>query len=87
MDRFGVSNIRLYVNDDENVNAYAIQNPTRRVVVLTRGLLESFSHLWTTEESDSETSENDLANYSHAVAGIIGHELSHLKHTDNLPAW
>lgn len=87
MERFGVSNIRLYVNDDENANAYAIQNPTRRVVVLTRGLLESFSHLWTTEESDSEKSENDLANYSHAVAGIIGHELSHLTHTDNLPAW
>ena len=80
--RFGLKNVRLYVIENELVNAYAIQTPARRVVALTTGLLQEFARLWNANAADG-----DRAAYLKAVEGIMGHELSHLKHTDSLPDW
>lgn len=78
--RFDLPSAELHVLDSDEINAYALQSPSRQVVVVTRSLLDSFRAFWKESEAGSE-------GYRKSVDGVLAHELSHLKNGDYLPQW
>lgn len=80
--QFRVPNARLYIADTEEINAYAIQSPTKKAVVFTRPLLAALNSFW-----EPERSQEQMDRHYGAIEGIIAHELSHLKHNDYVPSW
>lgn len=80
--QFRLRSAKLYVADAEEINAYAIQSPTKKAVVFTTPLLDELAAFW-----QPERSEEQRERYYGAIEGIIAHELSHLKHNDYIPSW
>lgn len=75
-NKFGEKNVKLYIKNSDEVNAYAVASLGRKIVVLTRGLIDKYLH----ECSDSK-------NFLYALRSIIGHEMSHLVNKDFLPTF
>lgn len=73
---------RLYIADRPEVNAYAIQSPSKEAIVLTVPLLNELDSFW-----QPETSEEQQSRFNASLEGIFAHEFSHLKHQDYLPTW
>lgn len=72
--KFSNPSAKLYIQNSDEINAFAVGGMGRRVIVLTSGLIEHY---------DSNT-ENDQQFLS-ALRSILGHEMSHLINKDFLP--
>ncbi|MFT6076973.1 MAG: Zn-dependent protease with chaperone function, partial [Rickettsiales bacterium] len=72
--RFDQPNLRLYIKNDDEVNAFAVAGMRRKAVVLTSGLINHYAeHI--------ENNQECLI----AIRSILGHEASHLINKDYLP--
>lgn len=73
--RFNLPKARLYIETDSQVaNAYAIGSMRKKSVTITLKLL-----------NDIYENSSSKAQYVDSVAGVLGHELSHLANSDYLP--
>lgn len=73
--RFNTHNVSLYIDKNASIiNAYAISSLRHRRIVMTVGLLDTIL-----KQASSKTEFTD------AVRGILGHEMSHLVNKDFLP--
>lgn len=73
--KFGCKNVKLYVKNSDEINAYAVSSLGKRCIVLTRGLIHHYSN-----------SCDDPKDFLYALRSIMGHEMSHLVNKDFLPA-
>lgn len=74
--KFGEKNVRLYIKNSDEINAYAISSLGTRAIVLTRGLIDHYL-----------TSSPDPKMFLYALRSVIGHEMSHLINKDFLPTF
>jgi Zn-dependent protease with chaperone function len=74
--KFGEKNVKLYIKNSEEINAYAISSFNRRAIVLTSGIINHYLK----QCSDSKK-------FLYALRSIIGHEMSHLVNKDFLPTF
>ncbi len=73
-DKFGEKNVKLYVKNSDEINAYAISSLGSRAIVLTHGLINHYL-----------VECPDPKKFLYALRSIIGHEMSHLVNKDFLP--
>ena len=74
--KFGEKNVRLYVKNSDEINAYAISSLGTRAIVVTRGLVDHYL-----------VSSPDPKMFLYALRSVIGHEMSHLINKDFLPTF
>ncbi len=74
--KFGEKNVRLYVKNSDEINAYAVSSFNKKAIVLTHGLIKHYL----VECSDPKK-------FLNALRSIIGHEMSHLVNKDFLPGF
>lgn len=72
--KFSCPNLKLYIEDSDEINAYAIGSMGRKNIVLTTGLL----HHYLNNIPDNEK-------FLIAIRSILAHEMSHLINKDFLP--
>ena len=73
--KFNRQDIKLYINDSNEVNAYAIGSLRKNIIVITAALLNLY-------RSETENREQFLK----YVEGIMGHEISHIINKDYFTA-
>lgn len=74
--KFGEKNVRLYVKNSNEINAFAVSSLGSKAIVLTSGLIDHYLvHC------------QDPKEFLYALRSIIGHEMSHLVNKDFLPAF
>jgi len=73
-NKFSNPSAKLYVQNSDELNAFAVGGMGRRVIVLTSGLIEHYA-------SNTEDDQQFLS----ALRSILGHEMSHLINKDFLP--
>jgi Zn-dependent protease with chaperone function len=74
--KFGEKNVRLYIKNTDEINAYAISSLGSKVIVLTRGLIDHYL-----------SSSADPKTFLYSLRSVIGHEMSHLINKDFLPTF
>lgn len=74
--KFGEKNVKLYIKNSDEINAFAISSFGRKYIVVTGGLINHY--LKECEESKD---------FLYALRSIIGHEMSHLVNKDFLPSF
>jgi Zn-dependent protease with chaperone function len=72
--RFDQPNLKLYIKNDGEVNAYAVAGMRKKAIILTSGLINHYL-------KNIEDKEECLI----AIRSILGHEASHLINKDYLP--
>jgi len=75
-NKFGEKNVRLYIKDSDEINAYAISSLGTSAIVLTRGLVDHYL-----------ASSPDPKMFLYSLRSVIGHEMSHLINKDFLPTF
>lgn len=75
-NKFGEKNVKLYIKNSDEVNAYAVSSMGSKAVVLTRGIINHYL-----------AECPDPKKFLYALRSIIGHEMSHLVNKDFLPAF
>jgi Zn-dependent protease with chaperone function len=75
-DKFGERNVKLYIKNVDEINAYAISSMGGKAIVLTRGLVEHYL-----------VECPDPKKFLYALRSTIGHEMSHLINKDFLPTF
>lgn len=73
-DKFAVSNVKLYIKNSPEINAFAIGSLGKKAIVITHGLVNHYLQ-------NSASQEEFLA----AIRSILGHEMSHLINKDSFP--
>ena len=73
--KFNRQDIKLYINDSNEVNAYAVGSLRKNIIVITTALLNLY-------RSETENREQFLK----YVEGIMGHEISHIINKDYFTA-
>ncbi len=74
--KFGEKNVRLYIKNSDEINAYAVSSFNKKAIVLTHGLIKHYL----VECSDPKK-------FLNALRSIMGHEMSHLINKDFLPGF
>ena len=74
--KFAEKNVKLYIKDSDEVNAYAISSIGSKAMVLTRGIVNHYL-----------VECPDPKNFLSALRSIMGHEMSHLINKDFLPTF
>lgn len=74
-NKFNKKNVSLYISGSNEINAFAVGGLRQNIIVLTTGLLESYSNKI---ENDEE--------FVLAIKGIMGHEMSHIVNKDYFTA-
>ena len=74
--KFNEENVKLYVKNSDEVNAFAVSSVGGKAVVLTRGLINHYL----VECPDPKM-------FLYTVRSVIGHEMSHLINKDFLPTF
>jgi len=72
--KFSCKSVKLYIKNNEEINAFAVGGMSKKAVVLTSGLINHYAN----------NTENDQQFLS-AIRSILGHEMSHLINKDFLP--
>lgn len=72
--KFGRGDVKLYIKNTEEINAYAVSSLRKRCIVLTQGIITHYSN-----------SCEDPKDFLYALRSIMGHEMSHLVNKDFLP--
>ena len=75
-NKFGEKNVKLYIKNSDEVNAYAISSLGKKAIVLTSGLINHYLNEC-----------QDPKKFLYALRSIIGHEMSHLVNKDFLPTF
>lgn len=73
--KFGKENVELYINNSSEINAFAVGSLRKNIIVLTTGILNSYS---------KQTENNEK--YLLSIKGILGHEMSHIINKDYFTA-
>ena len=73
--KFNRQDIKLYINDSNEVNAYAVGSLRKNIIVITTALLNLY-------RSETENREQFLK----YIEGIMGHEISHIINKDYFTA-
>lgn len=73
-NKFGQRNVKLYIKNSNEINAYAVSSLGKKCVVLTRGIINHYSNCF-----------DNPKDFLYALRSIIGHEMSHLANKDFLP--
>ncbi len=73
--KFNKNNVKLYINNSSEINAFAVGSLRENIIVLTTGILSSYS-------KKIESNEKFLL----SIKGIIGHEMSHIINKDYFTA-
>lgn len=73
--KFGIKNVKLYISQSGEVNAYAVGSLRKKIIIITAGLLNKYS-----SKTDDENK------FLIEIKGIIGHEMSHLVNNDYFTA-
>ncbi|MBP7710693.1 MAG: M48 family metalloprotease [Rickettsiales bacterium] len=74
--KFGENNVKLYIKNSDEINAYAVSSLGSRAIVLTSGLINHYLNEC-----------HDPKKFLYALRSIIGHEMSHLVNKDFLPTF
>ncbi len=74
--KFGEKNVKLYIKNSDEVNAYAISSLRSRAIVLTSGIINHYLNECP-----------DPKKFLYALRSILGHEMSHLVNKDFLPTF
>lgn len=74
--KFGENNVKLYIKNSDEVNAYAVSSLGSRAIVLTSGIINRYL-----DECP------DPKMFLYALRSLLGHEMSHLVNKDFLPAF
>lgn len=74
--KFGEKNVRLYIKNSDEINAYAVSSLGTKSIVLTKGLINHYLAL-----------APDPKMFLYSLRSVIGHEMSHLINKDFLPAF
>jgi len=74
--KFGEKNVKLYIKNTDEINAYAISSLGSKAIVLTKGLINHYL-----------TECPDPKQFLYALRSVIGHEMSHLVNKDFLPTF
>jgi Zn-dependent protease with chaperone function len=72
--RFPIGSVGLYIKKSSEINAFAVGSMRKNAIILSSNLLNLL-------RSKAKTNED----FENAVAGVIGHEMSHLINKDFLP--
>jgi Zn-dependent protease with chaperone function len=75
-NKFGQKNVRLYIKNSDEINAYAVSSMGSKVIVLTKGLINHYL-----------ASCADPKVFLYSLRSVIGHEMSHLINKDFLPTF
>jgi Zn-dependent protease with chaperone function len=75
-NKFGEKNVKLYVKNSDEINAFAASSLGGRAIVLTRGLINHYL-----------VECPDPKNFLYTLRSVLGHEMSHLINKDFLPAF
>ncbi len=75
-NKFGEKNVKLYIKNSDEINAFAVSSLGGRAIVLTRGLINHYL----VECPDPKM-------FLYALRSVVGHEMSHLVNKDFLPAF
>lgn len=73
--KFNKKNVQLYISNSNEVNAFAVGSLRQNIIVLTTGLIDSYS---------SRIKNNNQ--FLLSIEGIIGHEMSHIINKDYFTA-
>jgi Zn-dependent protease with chaperone function len=71
---FGIKNVKLYISNSSEINAFAVGSMRKKAVILTKGII---NHAMNNSKNDEE--------FLRIIRSIIGHEMSHLINKDYLP--
>ncbi len=74
--KFDEKNVKLYIKNSNEINAYAVGSIGRKAIVLTAGLINCYLN----------KSEN-AQQFSSAIRSVLSHEMSHLINRDFLPTY
>ena len=74
IERFNIKNVQFLLDENDEINAYAIATFRKKYVIVTTGML---SHITNSFDNYEERKK--------CFKGLIGHELSHLINWDFLP--
>ncbi len=75
-EKFGEKNVKLYVKNSDEINAFAVASLGGKAIVLTSGLI---NHYLTNSENPKE--------FLYSLRSVMGHEMSHLINKDFLPTY
>jgi Zn-dependent protease with chaperone function len=75
-EKFNSPNVKLYIKNSDEINAYAVASMYQSSIVLTRGLIDHYLVL-----------SADPKEFLLSIRSIIGHEMSHLINRDFLPTF
>ena len=74
-ESFGRKDVKLYISNSTEINAFAIGSMGRKIMVLTQGIIQH-----------SLNNSKDEREFLLILRSIMGHEMSHLVNKDYLPA-
>jgi len=72
--KFNRSDVKLYISENSQINAFAVGSMRKKVIVLTTGLIKH-----------SFDNSKDKKEFLIILRSIMGHEMSHLVNKDYLP--
>jgi Zn-dependent protease with chaperone function len=75
-NKFGQWQVKLYIKESPEINAYAVGSVRRKAMILTSGLINHYYN-----------SISDRKDFLIAVRSIMAHEMSHLINNDFLPTF
>ncbi len=75
-EKFGEKNVKLYIKNSDEVNAFAVATFGRKAIILTTQMI---NHYLEKSQSPKE--------FLFAIRSIMGHEMSHLINRDFLPTY
>jgi Zn-dependent protease with chaperone function len=71
---FNCPNVKLYIKESDEINAFAVSGMRKKAIVLTSGLINHYAE-----------NIEDNTEFLIAIRAILGHEASHLINKDYLP--
>lgn len=75
-DKFGQHNVKLYIKNSQEINAFAVSSFWGKSIVLTDGII---NHYLNNSQNPKE--------FLYSLRSIMGHEMSHLINKDFLPTY
>ncbi len=75
-EKFGQKNVKLYIKNSPEINAFAVASFGGRAIVLTSGIINHYL-----------SASNNSKEFLYAIRSIMGHEMSHLINRDFLPTY
>jgi Zn-dependent protease with chaperone function len=75
-EKFAQKNVKLYIKNSEEINAYAVASLGKKAIILTDGLINHYL-----------VNSSDPKMFIYSIRSVISHEMSHLINKDFLPTF